>query len=189
MLAASIMADSTISGNSKVVLMALRMEAFGKPTITASQGLLAKACGISRSRVQQCLQELENAGLITKVPNPKTQVVTYQLAPGDAPQSLPEAKTLRKSTKTLHPCLECRKLCRPSPLTGWCRRCTNDKRLLHKLKAALRSEQNEQSVRTGQTAAGDQTGELSEAEVPSSLDIGTEIPPPPGTPPGSNMVR
>lgn len=132
MIFPAIWAMGGLTPAAKVVLGGIAIWGRGAEDVALSHGFLAGQCGLRRSTVAGALDALEDAGLIQKYGAMQDQVQPYRVlfAPmvrtkrGVAESAAPVVR--KQEGHVMVACLKCRKQCRPSAKTGWCRKCTKD---------------------------------------------------------------
>ena len=130
-LSRSLLRIRNLSPAAKLIYMALQIEADGSRTAAVSDAVLGETVALSRSRVQQCRQELERASLITPLDQTIKQIRPYMLRHGPVSISgiVSEPTTRRtKRPRQFVPCSRCKTPCVPQQRTGWCRACAADVR-------------------------------------------------------------
>jgi hypothetical protein len=141
MLTEELLARKDISSNAKIAYAVMKMESFRAPVIYISNARIAERSGLHRQHVAEYLKQLEAVGLIKKCGEPVQQIQPYRFTDLDIqPTAAIEVKSNRKTIATLRACGRCKTPCKPSKLTGWCKRCNEEARNQRITREMVREE-------------------------------------------------
>jgi hypothetical protein len=141
MLTEELLVRKDISSNAKIVYAVMKRESFRAPVIYISNARIAERSGLHRQHIAEYLKQLENVGLIEKYGEPVQQIRPYRFTDVEVGSAATvEVKSNRKTIATLKACGRCQTPCKPSKLTGWCKRCNEEARNQRITREMVREE-------------------------------------------------